>query len=96
MAKETVHFVEAGKLWVVMGDHDFEPEPQLDVFTSEENAKEYLRGIVEDALERDDETTDQSGRTVEECVEEGAADLGYMRIIILSASKVKRDYELIW
>jgi len=96
MAKETVSFVEAGKLWVVMGDCDFELEPQLDVFTSEENAKEYLRGIVEDALERDDETTDQAGHTVEECVEEGVADLGYMRVMILNASKVKRDYELIW
>jgi hypothetical protein len=90
-------FVKAeGKLWVVMGEQDFEPAPQLDVFTSEENAREYLQGIVKEALERDGETTDYAGRTPEECAEEGVADLGYMRVMILEANKVKRDYEFIW
>ena len=66
------------------------------MFTSEENAREYLQGIVKEALERDGETTDYAGRTPEECAEEGEADLGYMRIRLLEANKVKRDYEFIW
>ena len=90
-------FVKAeGKLWVVMGENDFEPAPQLDVFTSEKAAREYIQGIVEDALDKDGETTDYEGRTAEVCAEEGVADLGYLRIMLLEADKVKRENELVW
>ena len=90
-------FVKAeGKLFVVMGENDFEPAPQLDVFTSEKAAREYIHGIVEDALDKDGETTDYEGRTAEECAEEGVADLGYLRIMLLEADKVKRENELVW
>ena len=90
-------FVKAeGKLWVVMGENDFEPAPQLDVFTSEKAARDYIRYNVEDVLNGNDEKTDQEGRTAKECAEEGVADLGYLRIMLLEADKVKQENEIVW
>ena len=79
-------------LWIVMADKDFEPEPELTVFGTLEEAESYFRENVQNALENDGETTDYDGNTIDECVEIGVANLGYMRVNILPAyNKITGD-----
>lgn len=57
-------------------------ETEYWVYETLEEAEEFFRGAVKNALERDDEETDANGRTVEECVHDGEADFGDLGIVI--------------
>lgn len=69
--------------WAVIGNQDFDPEMEVNVFNSRQAAEAFFREVVQDALDDDDTDRDDDGRTLDDCVEECVANVGYMRILLV-------------
>lgn len=70
--------------WAIMADKDFEGI-EIDTFPTQEAAEAFFRQVIQEALDDDDTDRDDDGRTVDECVEEQVANVGYMRVMIMPA-----------
>ena len=68
--------------WAVIGDKDFDPEMEINTFPTRKAAETFFREVVQDALD-DDTDRDDDGRTLDDCVEECVANVGYMRILLV-------------
>ena len=69
--------------WAVIGDKDFDPEMEINTFPTRKAAETFFREVVQDALDDDDTDRDDDGRTLDDCVEEQVANVGYMRILLV-------------
>ena len=69
--------------WAVIAEEDFHPEMEINVFTSKEEAETFFREVIQDALDDDDTDMDDDGRTLDDCVEECVANVGYMRVLLV-------------
>ena len=70
--------------WTIMADKDYEGI-EIHNFPTLEAAEAFFRQVIQEALDDDDTDRDDDGRTVDECVEEQVANVGYMRVMILPA-----------
>ena len=69
--------------WAVIGNKDFDPEMEVNTFPTRKAAEAFFREVIQDALDDDDTDMDDDGRTLDDCVEECVANVGYMRFLLV-------------
>lgn len=85
-------FEKTGEKWVVFCDLDYCPVPEVNIFETEEEAIDYFKDVVQDDFDKDDTDKDYDGNSLEDCVENGMANLGGMRVMILAGDTVRRRF----